>query len=263
MYAAPMSVPLKLVKPETLRAQVENHLRQAIVTGKLKPGEKLIERELCEMLGVSRPSLREALRKLEAEKLIVIVPHRGPEVASMSLTEARDLYALRRLLESYAAHEFTRLASDEQVKSLSKVVKRLKETSQKCARMGVLQAKADFYDILLNGSGNALVSEILGDMLSRVSLLRSTSLMLPDRLPRSVEEIEALLECIKKRDPLGAQRIASEHILKAEAAALGVFERKLNNSSPNAKHSPSTKNLVSRKNISNPNHLSILKGKQA
>jgi DNA-binding GntR family transcriptional regulator len=244
-----MPVPLKLVKPETLRAQVENHLREAIVSGKLKPGEKLIERELCEMLGVSRPSLREALRKLEAEKLIVIVPHRGPEVAAMSLTEARDLYALRRLLESYAAHEFARLASEEQIKSLSKVVKRLKDASQKSSRAGVVAAKADFYDILLSGSGNALVSEILGDMLSRVSLLRSTSLMLPDRLPRSVEEIEALLECIKKRDALGAQRIASEHILKAEAAALGVFEKNLLKNLPN----PNT----------NPNNLLPLKGKLA
>ncbi len=222
-----MPVPLKLVKPETLRAQVENHLREAIVSGKLKPGEKLIERELCEMLGVSRPSLREALRKLEAEKLIVNVPHRGPEVASMSMKEARDLYALRRLLESYAAHEFARLASDEQVKSLAKVVKRLRDASSKNSRGGVLQAKTDFYDILLGGSGNALVSEILGGMLSRVSLLRSTSLMLPDRLARSVEEIEALLACIQKRDALGAQRISSEHILKAEAAALGVFEKNL------------------------------------
>ncbi len=222
-----MPVPLKLVKPETLRAQVENHLRAAIVSGKLKPGEKLIERELCEMLGVSRPSLREALRKLEAEKLIVIVPHRGPEVAAMSVKEARDLYALRRLLESYAAHEFARLASDEQIKSLGKVVKRLREASNKKLRSGVLQAKADFYDVLLTGSGNALVSEILGGMLSRVSLLRATSLMLPDRLPRSVEEIEALQKCIEKRDAVGAQKISSEHILKAEAAALGVYEKNL------------------------------------
>lgn len=133
-----MPFSLKLVKPETLRVQVENHLREAIVSGQLKSGEKLIERELCEMLGVSRPSLREALRRLEAEKLIVIVAHRGPEVAVMSMAEARDLYALRRLLESY------------------------------------------------------------------LSLLRSTLLMLLDRLPRSVEEIEALQKCIEKRDALGA-----------------------------------------------------------
>lgn len=118
-----MTLLLPQVKAETLRSQVENQLRQAIVGGLLKPGQKLVERELCERLGVSRPSLREALRRLEAEKLIVNVPHRGPEVASMTLAEARDLYAMRRLLEGFAAREFTRLATDEQVKALAKAVK--------------------------------------------------------------------------------------------------------------------------------------------
>lgn len=222
-----MSKTLDRVKPETLRAQVENHLRQAIVSGKLKAGEKLVERELCEMMGVSRPSLREALRKLEAEKLIVNVPHHGPEVASITLDEARDLYALRRLLESYAAHEFTRLASAEEMKSLAKTVRHLREAGQKNSREGVLKAKADFYGILLGGCGNLLVTEILGGLLSRVSLLRSTSLMLPDRLPKSLEEIDSLLECIQNRDAKGAQKIAHKHVLNAEIAALGVFEQQM------------------------------------
>ncbi|OGA94992.1 MAG: GntR family transcriptional regulator [Burkholderiales bacterium RIFCSPHIGHO2_12_FULL_61_11] len=222
-----MTKPLGRIKAETLRAQVENHLRQAIVSGQLKAGEKLVERQLCEMMGVSRPSLREALRKLEAEKLIVNVPHRGPEVASITLDEARDLYALRRLLESYAAHEFTRLASAEEMKSLAKTVKHLREAGQKNSREGVLKAKAEFYGILLGGCGNLLVSEILGGLLSRVSLLRSTSLMLPDRLPRSLEEIDSLLECIQNRDAKGAQKIAHKHVLNAEIAALGVFEQQM------------------------------------
>lgn len=224
-----MSKTLELVKPETLRAQVENYLRQAIVSGKLKAGEKLVERELCEMMGVSRPSLREALRKLEAEKLIVNVPHRGPEVASITLDEARDIYALRRLLEGYAAHEFTRLASAEEVSKLEKAVVRLGQAGRKNSREGVLEAKAEFYSILLGGSGNLLVSEILGGLLSRVSLLRSTSLMLPDRLPKSLEEIGALLECIQNRDAKGAQKIAQKHVLNAELAALGVFEQQMSN----------------------------------
>ena len=220
-----MVVALTLVKPQTLRSRVEDKLRQAIVSGQLKAGEKLIERELCEMLGVSRPSVREALRRLEAEKLIVIVPHRGPEVAAITLQEARELYALRRLLESFAAHEFTRLASDDQVKQLAKAVRQLREAGQKKLTAGVLEAKAEFYRILLEGSGNALVSEILGGLLARVSLLRAKSLMLPDRLPRSLDEISALLLCIQRRDARGAQKISRQHVLNAERAALGVFKQ--------------------------------------
>lgn len=215
---------LTLVKPETLRERVENQLRQAIVTGQLKPGEKLIERELCEMMGVSRPSMREALRRLEAEKLIVYVPHRGPEVASITLAQARDIYALRRLLEGYAAHEFARLAPEADIAKLARAARRLRQAGQKNSRDGLLKAKAEFYAILLGGSGNALASEILSGLLSRVNLLRATSLMLPDRLPKSLDEIDAMLACIQDRDAKGARKIAEKHVLNAERAALRVFE---------------------------------------
>ena len=224
-----MTSTLKLVKPETLRAQVENHLRQAIVGGQLKAGQKLVERELCEQMGVSRPSLREALRKLEAEKLIVNVPHRGPEVASMTLDEARNLYALRRLLEGYAAHEFARLASANEIKNLGKVVKRLRAAGKRNSRESVLLAKAEFYSVLLGGCGNSLIQEILGGLLSRISLLRATSLMLPDRLPKSLGEIDDLLKRIQDRDARGAQEISYKHVLNAEVAALGIFEQQIFN----------------------------------
>jgi DNA-binding GntR family transcriptional regulator len=95
-----MSVSLPLVKPQTLRSRVEDSLRQAIARGKLKAGETLIEREPCETRGISRPSLQEALRRLEAETLIVIVPHRGPEVASTPRQEARDICALLLCLQN-------------------------------------------------------------------------------------------------------------------------------------------------------------------
>jgi DNA-binding GntR family transcriptional regulator len=218
---------LQIVKPETLRAQVENQLRAAIVNGELPPGAKLIERELCEKMGVSRSSLREALRKLEAEKLIVNIPHRGPEVASLTMQEASELYALRRLLESYAAHEFTRLATDKQVEALAQTVERLRLAAQKNNRSAVLVAKAELYSILLGGCGNALVQDILGGLLARVSLLRSTSLMLPDRLPRSIEEIDELLQRIQARDAKGAGESSYKHVQNAEIAALGVFKQQI------------------------------------
>src|SRR5690606_4292109 len=90
-------------KPATLRTRVEDFLRSAIMEGRLKGGDRLREVELCDELGVSRPTLREALRTLEAERLITIEPHRGPSVVRITPKVARDLYALRALLESYAA----------------------------------------------------------------------------------------------------------------------------------------------------------------
>jgi DNA-binding GntR family transcriptional regulator len=150
-----MSTDMDVIRPETLRHQVENVLRQAIVSGRFAPGARLIERELCETLGVSRTSVREALRKLEAEKLVRSVPHKGPVVAVMSKEEAVELYALRGLLEGFAAHEFARLASDDAVARFGEVAKELRAEATAQNQKGVLRAKTALYDLLLENCGNA------------------------------------------------------------------------------------------------------------
>lgn len=220
------------IRAATFRSQVEDLLREAITSGRLGAGEKLVERELCESMGVSRPLLREALRKLEAEKLIVLIPHRGPEVARVTVQEAREIYAVRRVLETLSVAEFTRRATQEDVERLSRAATRLASAARKKSREGVLQAKADFYDILLAGAGNSLVQEILGGLLSRVSLLRGTSLMSRGRLPRSIQEINDLTECIRRRDVEGAARIAEQHVLNAERTALEVLGQQQANGLP-------------------------------
>lgn len=222
-----MPVMLKPVHAESVRAQAEGCLRDAITGGHLRAGARLIERELCESMGISRPLLREVLRRLEAEKLIVLIPHRGPVVASISIQEARDIYGLRRLLESHAAEQFALLASDAEIKRLAGAVARLGAAARKRSSAEVLKAKTDFYAILLSGARNALVEETLQGLLSRISLLRGTSLMLPERLARSLEEIKALLACIQARDAAGARRTADLHLRKAEEAAMRVLAASL------------------------------------
>lgn len=218
-----MEMPPPLRKPDSLRSQVENFLREAIMNGRFKPGERLIERELCEMLDVSRPSLREALRKLEAEKLIRIVLHRGPVVASISAKEASDLYAIRALMESYAVYEFTRLANDAAIGQLGQAVEDLHTAAESRDRKELLAAKSRFYDVILGGCGNELIREMLLSLLSRINLLRSTSFSRDDRLPESLKEIDQMFELIKARNAPAARESAHHHILNAEKAALIVL----------------------------------------
>lgn len=210
-------------KPDSLRSFVESYLREAITNGRFKPGERLVERELCELLEVSRPSVREALRKLEAEKLITIVPHRGPMVASISGKEAADLYAIRALMESYAVSEFTRLATEEQVGQLGVAVQKLHASAASGERKGLLTAKAEFYDVILTNCGNTLVKEMLLGLHTRINLLRSASFSSPDRLPKSLQEIDQLFSLIKARDAESAREAARLHIVNAEKAALTVL----------------------------------------
>src|SRR5471030_148909 len=141
-----MTAEMGLMRPETLRHQVENVLRQAIMSGRFAPGARLIERELCETLGVSRTSVREALRRLEAEKLVRIVPHKGPTVAVISKQEAAELYAIRGLLEGYAAAEFTRHANDASIVRFGEGAQALKVAALSGNQAAVLKAKSDLYD---------------------------------------------------------------------------------------------------------------------
>src|ERR1700710_2092979 len=110
-----MSDDLQVVRQAaTLRRQVEDKLRGAIASGRFQPGQRLVERELCEQIGVGRTSVREALRQLEAEGLVTVYPHRGPVVSTLTPEEAQPLYSLRGLLEGYAGRMFAqrRTAAD-------------------------------------------------------------------------------------------------------------------------------------------------------
>lgn len=212
------------IKPVTLRGQVEAFLREAIVDGRLKPGQRLIERELCEQLQISRPSLREALRLLEAERLIRIVPHRGPVVAAVSEQEARDLYALRGLLEGFAAREFALHAADEPRTQLRETVAALRSAAQQQDPGGIVAAKTRFYGVLFRHCGNSLVERLFHSEMQRISLLRSTSLTRPERLAHSLGEIEAMVSAIEQRDGEKAQSLARHHVAQAEVAALAMLQ---------------------------------------
>lgn len=227
-------------KPSTLRNRVEEYLRGAIMNGTMRGGERLRENELCEQLGISRPTLREALRTLEAERLIKIEPHRGPSVMEITEKAAQDLYALRALLEGYAAHEFARLADDQEIKRLQDAVQALHVQAAASDRAALLVAKRTFYDVLLDGCRNDLIKEMLPSLLSRINLLRATSFSGPERLPKSLAEIDHILDCIVRRDAEGAQIAARAHIVNAEKMALDVMRQQKEDAKPTELVRPTT-----------------------
>jgi DNA-binding GntR family transcriptional regulator len=206
----------------TLRLRVEEKLRGAIASGRFKPGERLIERELCGLLGVGRTSVREALRQLEAEGLILTIPHRGPVVASIGREEARQLYAVRALLEGYAARGFAAHADAEQVERLGRAVEAL-ETAAAGDSSLLIKAKTTFYQVLLEGCGNEIVRQLLTGLHNRITLLRSTSMARPGRLPESLREIRGIYELIAARDTDGAEAACIAHVDSAAEAALAVL----------------------------------------
>src|SRR5580700_10031410 len=129
-----------------LRQQVLDELRQSIIAGRLNPGERLIERELISMMGVSRTVIREALRQLESEGLVAIVPNKGPIVRTLTLEEAHDLYAIRAVLEGLAARLFVEQADDHQIARLEKAFAFLETAYESADAPKMLEAKNTFYE---------------------------------------------------------------------------------------------------------------------
>ncbi|KLU24922.1 GntR family transcriptional regulator [Caballeronia mineralivorans PML1(12)] len=216
-----------VVRPvATLRQQVIDGLRACISDLTFKPGDRLIERELCEMLGVSRTLIREALSQLVAEGLVQIIPHKGPIVSVMTADEARGLYEVRAVLEALAGRQFTERATDEQRVALKEAFNALALIRDMQGQEGImlfLKQKARFYDVMLEGAGNPVLMEMLRLVHTRVMMLRATTLSQEGRLPQSYDEIATIVDAVMRHDADAAAAACKRHVEQAERLAVQVL----------------------------------------
>jgi DNA-binding GntR family transcriptional regulator len=204
-----------------LREQVLELLRSAIVEHRLKPGQRLIERELVEQIGVSRTTIREVLRQLAAEGLVATIPQRGAVVAIPTAEEAAELYEVRAALEALAARRFVEHASESQIRALRAAFDQVAEVmaaGDDADTLAMLQAKDLFYAVLLKGSGNRAIHSILSGLTARVSVLRATSMRQPGRALQSLAEIGQIVEAVERRDPEAAAQACAHHVEMAAKA---------------------------------------------
>ena len=214
------------VTPQPVRRQVEERLREAIIDGRFLPGERLPDRMLCELFGVSRSVIREAVRLLEAEGLIELVPNRGPFVAFLSPADAAQVYEVRATLEALAGRGFAERASVEEVAELRMVFEELAAVRPGADRIAVLGLKRRFYDVLLRGCRNAYVARMLDQLLNRNTQLRATTLSDPERMPHTVAELRRIVEAMERRDGEGAWQACRDHVTEAARVALRILNRR-------------------------------------
>ena len=208
-----------------IRTQVTEILRSAIISQRFEPNQRLIEKDLCEMLGVSRPSVREALRELEAEGLIRTVPNRGPVVAKLEVKEAIGIYQIRGVLEALAAKLFCQNASEQQIEILQAEASRVEAAYQGGDIEAIIATKADFYSVLLDGAANPLIPNFLRLINARIIQLRRYSLSSNERMSESIGEIHLIMNAIKNRDEAAAFQASMEHIEAAAKAGIQKLSR--------------------------------------
>jgi DNA-binding GntR family transcriptional regulator len=220
------------ITPLPVRRQVEERLRDAIISSRFMPGEHLSDRLLCDLFGVSRGVIREAVRLLEAEGLITVVPNRGPFVAYLSAAEATQVYEIRAVLEALAGRGFAERASVEEIAELRAVFEVLAATMPGEDRMTLLGLKRRFYDVLLRGCRNDYVARMLDQLLNRNSQLRATTLSDPTRLPQTIAEIRRIVEAVERRDREGAWQACQDHVMKAAQVALRILNQQAGSQQP-------------------------------
>lgn len=219
--AAPAALPVIHKSAAPLRQQVLEELRQSIIAGRLAPGARLIERELIAMMGVSRTVIREALRQLESEGLIAIIPNKGPMVRELTLDEAKDLYSIRAVLEGLAARLFAENADDAQVKKLEQALQRTGDAYKRGEPDRILEAKNRFYDVLFEGAGSETLSSMIGTLHVRIWRWRALGLSHPqsstERSKESMQGLRGMLAAIKARDAGLAESTIRAEVTKAAA----------------------------------------------
>ncbi|MDF3936379.1 GntR family transcriptional regulator [Pseudomonas citronellolis] len=212
--------------PVTLREIVLDKLRGAILNFQLLPGDRLVERDLCDRLGVSRTSVREALRHLESEGLVEFADAKGPRVAIITLEDACDIYELRCVLEGMIVQLFTLNAKAKDIRALERALDENREALETGDLQQVLDSVQGFYDVLLEGSGNRIAATQLRQLQARISYLRATSVSQVNRRGASNQEMEKIVAAIKSGDPAAAHQASVDHVRAAAKVALEYLKSK-------------------------------------
>ncbi|MEQ9695589.1 GntR family transcriptional regulator [Shimia sp. SDUM112013] len=198
--------------PKTLRDIVQDQMRDAIIAGHFKPGERLVERPLCDQLGVSRTVIRETIRYLEAEGLVDILPGKGPIVARMSWDDARQIYDIRRMLETSAAMTCARQMTPDLENRLRGALKDLKQVLGSDAPAALFQATSAFYQVIFDGAGHSIAWEVVQRLNGRISRLRMMTLSSTDRDQPGPVHMQAICDAVTSGDAEAARAAINRHL---------------------------------------------------
>ena len=222
----PRLQPIRLDAYKPLREIVSDALRQAIRDGLLPPGERLMEIPLAEELGVSRTPIREAIRILEQEGLVVMIPRRGTYVADMSLKDVTEVFELRSILEELAAELAAERITNEEIEALEQHLVEIGNYMNENNLDKVVQADILFHEILYKASRNDRLVEMINNLREQTLRFRTLSMSQTGRLAKTWDEHRQLVEAISDRDVERARQIARIHMEESEKTLLEGMQLK-------------------------------------
>lgn len=195
-----------------LRDVVFNTLRQAILKGELKPGERLMEIALADKLGVSRTPIREALRKLEQEGLVVMIPRRGAQVADITEKDLNDVLEVRIALENLSVEKACKRMTEEQIKKLGLAAREFERTTAENNLVKLAEADVAFHEIIYQAADNQTLNQVQSNLREQIYRYRVEYLKDEEMRNQLVKEHEQLYLAMKERNVEKAQEISFHHI---------------------------------------------------
>lgn len=212
--------PIRLDSYQPLREVVCETLREAICDGILEPGERLMEIQIAEELGVSRTPVREAIRKLELEGYVIMLPRRGTYVANLSIKDINEVYEIRASIDALAAGLAAERITDDELEQMERMLVATVEAFDKGDMDRVVEYDTKFHDVLYCASRNARLVGIINNLREQLTRFRSISMAYPGRMKKTMEEHGRMVEAIAQRDVELAQQLARQHMENSEQALL-------------------------------------------
>ncbi|MEE8574388.1 MAG: GntR family transcriptional regulator [Thermodesulfobacteriota bacterium] len=195
----------------TLRERIVEFIKDAVITGRLNPGERVPESEIAERFGISRTPIREAFRQLESEGFLMMTPRKGAVVSPITGKDVREFYAIKSLLEGYAAGKACSMLSDKEIKKL----KDLNADMTECARKNNVKTffKLDnkFHDVFLSACGNDKLLALTHQLVQQFERFRVTALSLPGRMENSARQHVKIIDALVSRDEVLASKLVKEN----------------------------------------------------
>ncbi|MFA5880925.1 MAG: GntR family transcriptional regulator [Eubacteriales bacterium] len=217
-------VPITLDNYKPLREIVFETLREAIINATLRPGERLMEIQMAEEMGVSRTPVREAIRKLELEGFVVMVPRKGAYVAGISMKDIADVFEIRAAMEALAAGLAAERITEEELEDLERILVTIGECVKNNDLEKLIEVDTEFHDILFKASRNDRLVQIVSNLREQIQRFRTASLSTPGRMKYALEEHKKIVEAVSERNVELAQSLAREHIENAENSMLEVLD---------------------------------------
>ena len=217
--------PITIDSYRPLRETVCEALRDAIKRGILEPGERLMEVQLAEELGISRTPVREAIRKLEQEGYVIMMPRRGTYVSSVSVHDVKEIFEIRSALESLSTGLATRRIEPDELETLQKLLVEIEGHIKDNNIEKIVETDVKFHGLLYQVSRNERLVSIISNLKEQLARFRTLSMSYPGRLQETLEEHRKMVEAIASGDVDAARDAAEHHMEQAEETLLKAMRK--------------------------------------